>query len=62
MVVYRVVGRTAPWDWAASAEDVHMGTFLTRERAEEEIVKLKTSISWTMEYSDFTIVEEEIIG
>lgn len=60
MIVYRVMGRTDPFDWAGSSEDETIAYYQTREGAEKQIEILKSRSDWKMSYSKFFVVPVEV--
>ena len=62
MVVYRLVGRTNPLDWASMAEDKTLGLFATKEGAERKANLLKSQKHWHMDWQYFTVVEDVVLS
>lgn len=62
MFVYRVIGRTAPFDWASMAEDKDLGLFRTMKAAQSKIDRLYEDKSWRMTWAGFTIEEVKVSG
>jgi hypothetical protein len=61
MVVYKLVGRTAPLDWAAMAEDKTLGLYKTMAAAHRALDVIQARKDWRMDWSHFTIVEEKVL-
>jgi hypothetical protein len=62
MLVYRVVGRTAPLDWASMAEDKDLGLFKTKKAAQSKIDKLYEDKYWPMDWAGFFIEKVKVSG
>ena len=61
LIIYKVVGRTAPFDYAEQALDEDIALFQTRESAEKQIKILKSRSDWRMSYSRFTIKSVKVL-
>jgi hypothetical protein len=62
MVVYKLVGRTAPVDWATMAEDKTIGLYKSMAAAHRALDKILARKDWRMDWDHFTIVEEKVLG
>ena len=62
MVVYKLVGRTSPLDWATMAEDVELGLFRTMHAAQSEKEWREADPHFGMEWDHLFIKEIELIG
>lgn len=60
MVVYKLVGRTNPFDWAQMAQDVDLGLFETREAAIKEMDRMQSLADYYMNWAYHHIVEVEV--
>ena len=60
MIVYRVMGRTDPFDWSEKAVDETIAYYQTRESANAQIEILKSRSDWKMSYSKFFVVPVEV--
>jgi hypothetical protein len=61
MIVYKLVGRTSPLDWAASAHDEVLGLYKTMAAAHRALDKIQADKNWRYDWSHFTIVEEKVL-
>ena len=57
MVIYKLVGRTNPTDWAERARDVDMGLYERRETAERDMERLRLHPDFYMDWDYIEIVE-----
>lgn len=60
MIVYKVMGRTDPLDWASSAEDEVIAYYQTKESADKQIQAMKNRPDWRMSYSKFFVLPVEV--
>jgi hypothetical protein len=61
MVVYKLVGRTAPVDWASMAEDKTLGLYKSMAAAHRALDKILANPHWRMDWGHFIIVEEKVL-
>jgi hypothetical protein len=61
MLVYKVMGRTNPFDWAAPCEDEVIAYYQTKESADKQIEILKSRSDWRMNYSKFFVLPVEVL-
>jgi hypothetical protein len=62
MVVYKLIGRTAPFDWAAMPSDVELGLFRTEHAAQTEKEWREADPHFGMEWEELRIEEVTLIG
>ena len=60
MIIYKVVGRTDPFDWSTPAEDEFLAYYQTRGSANAQVQILKDRPDWRMSYSKFFVVPVEV--
>lgn len=61
LTIYKVIGWTNPLDWASSSESSILGHYLSRYGAEDKIADMKSDLDWNYHWSDFEIVELEVL-
>ncbi len=61
MIVYKLVGRTSPLDWATMPKDKTLGLYKSMAAAQRAVDKIQSNPHWTMVWDHFTIVEEKVL-
>lgn len=57
MVIYKLVGRTNPWDWATPSRDVDLGLYEHRETAEMDMERMNARPDFNTDWQYLKIVE-----
>lgn len=61
MVVYKLIGRTAPLDWASMAEDVELGLYRTLEGAKAAKAKMEARKDFYMDWKELFINTADLL-
>ena len=59
--IYKVIGWNNPLDWASSSKSSTLGHYLSHLGAEEKIAEMKMDLDWQYNWSDFDIIEIEVL-
>lgn len=62
MVVYKLIGRTSPVDWATMSSDVELGLFRTEHAAQTEKEWREADPDFYMDWYSLRIEEVTLIG
>lgn len=62
MVIYKLIGRTSPMDWATMPKDVELGLFRTMHAALTEKEWREKDPSFHMDWDHLFVLEVELIG
>lgn len=62
MVVYKLIGRTSPVDWATMPSDVELGLFRTEHAAQTEKEWREADPDFYMDWYSLRIEEVTLIG
>lgn len=62
MVIYKLIGRTNPFDWASSSKDVDLGLYRTAEAAAEAKRLWETKKDFSMDWKYIRIEPADLLG
>jgi len=61
MVVYKLIARTSPLDWASMPEDVELGFYKTLRGAKAAKAKMEASKDFYMDWKELFIDTEDLL-
>ena len=61
MVIYKLVGRTNPFDWATPSREVTLGLYEHRKTAEQDMDRMNAHPDFDMDWKWLRVDEVELV-